>query len=98
MRMIDRRLELDLAVARKPAPSLVVRIYNTAATILRAWRNRSVTLRLSEFDDHQLLDIGLRREDVREAMASSFFADPGLHLTIAARERARRHLRSGRID
>ena len=27
-----------------------------------------------------------------------FFSDAGLHLTIAARERARNHLRNGRTD
>jgi hypothetical protein len=54
--------------------------------------------RLSELDDHQLFDMGLCRGDVQEIRSSSFFSDAGLHLTIAARERARNHLRNGRTD
>ena len=67
--------------------------------IVRIWRNRSALNRLHEFDDHILLDIGLRREDVRNALASSYYwTDPDMHLTMTARERGRRHLRSGRPD
>ena len=98
MRMIDRRLEIDLLATRPTAPSLVGRVRNAAYTFVRAWQNRRVINRLSELDDHQLLDMGLRRSDVREIMTSAFFTDAGLHLTIAARERARRHLRNGRTD
>jgi uncharacterized protein YjiS (DUF1127 family) len=98
MRMIDRRLEIDVLATRRPAPSLFVRVRNAAYKYVRAWQTRRVINRLSELDDHQLLDMGLRRSDVREVMTSSFFSDAGLHLTIAARERARRHLRNGRMD
>lgn len=98
MRMIDRRLEIDILAARRPAPSLLVRVRNTAIKFVRVWQNRRVINRLNELDDHQLLDMGLRRSDVREVMTSSFFSDAGLHLTIAARERARRDLRNGRSD
>jgi uncharacterized protein YjiS (DUF1127 family) len=98
MRMIDRRLEIDVLATRRPAPSLFVRVRNAAYKYVRAWQTRRVINRLSELDDHQLLDMGLRRSDVREVLTSSFFSDAGLHLTIAARERARRHLRNGRMD
>ena len=98
MRMIDRRLEIDILATRRPASSLFVRVRNAAYRFVLAWQSRRVINRLSELDDHRLLDMGLRRSDVREVMTSSFFSDAGLHLTIAARERARRHLRSGRMD
>ncbi len=98
MRMIDRRLELDVLATRRPAPSFFARVRNATLKFVRVWQNRRVINRLSELDDHQLLDMGLRRSDVREVMTSSFFSDAGLHLTIAARERARRHLRNGRMD
>ncbi|MFC3073109.1 DUF1127 domain-containing protein [Shinella pollutisoli] len=98
MRMIDRSLDLDILAGRKPAPGLAARLGNAASKVLRAWLNRGALNRLRELDDRQLLDLGLTREDVREAITSSFFSDAGLHLTIAARERARRHLRCGHPD
>jgi uncharacterized protein YjiS (DUF1127 family) len=98
MRMIDRRLEIDILATRRPAPSLLVRLRNAAYGFVRAWQNHRAINRLSELDDHQLFDMGLSRNDVREVRAASFFADAGLHLTIAARERARLHLRKGRTD
>lgn len=98
MRMIDRSLDLDILAARRPAPGLAARLGNAASTVFRAWRNRGALNRLHELDERQLLDLGLTRHDVREAITSSFFSDAGLHLTIAARERARRHLRNGYPD
>ncbi|WP_337183367.1 DUF1127 domain-containing protein [Shinella sp.] len=98
MRMIDRRMEIEARATRRPAPGLLVLARNTASRFVRAWQNRRVINRLSELDDHQLLDMGLCRSDVREVRAASFFSDAGLHLTIVARERARRHVRSGRAD
>jgi uncharacterized protein YjiS (DUF1127 family) len=98
MRMIDRRLEIDILATRRPAPSLLDRLRTATYRFARVWQNRRLINRLSELDDHQLLDMGLCRSDVREVMTSSFFSDAGLHLTIAARERARRHLRGGRTD
>ncbi len=98
MRMIDRRLEIDILATRRPAPSLFARARNAANKFVRAWQNRRVINRLNELDDHQLYDMGLCRSDVQDVRTASFFTDAGLHLTIAARERARRHLRSGRMD
>ena len=98
MRMIDRKLEIDILATRRPAPSVFARVSNAAAKLFRAWQNRRVINRLNELDDHQLFDRGLCRSDVQDVRAASFFTDAGLHLTIAARERARRHLRSGRTD
>lgn len=98
MRMIDRKFEIEKVAARRPAPALLVGIRNAASGFFRAWRNRRGVNRLNELDDHQLLDMGLRRSDVHAVRAASFFSDAGLHLTLVARERARRHLRAGRAD
>jgi uncharacterized protein YjiS (DUF1127 family) len=98
MRMIDRKMEIDILATRRPAQSLVARVSNVAAKFVRAWQNRRVINRLNELDDHQLFDMGLCRNDVQDVRAASFFSDAGLHLTIASRERARRHLRGGRMD
>ena len=98
MRMIDRRMEIDILATRRPALSLFVRVRSAASRFVRAWQNRRVINRLNELDDHQLYDMGLCRSDVQDVRSASFFTDAGLHLTIVARERARRHLRSGRMD
>ena len=98
MRMIDRKLEIDILATRRPAPSVFARVSNAAAKLFRALQNRRVINRLNELDDHQLFDMGLCRNDVQDVRAASYFTDAGLHLTIASRERARRHLRSGRTD
>jgi len=98
MRMIDRRLEIATPATRGLAPSIFARLGKVAYRLARAWQNRRALNRLNELDDHQLLDMGLCRSDVREVRAASFFADAGLHLTITARERASRHLRKGRTD
>lgn len=98
MRMIDRRLEIDILATRRPAPSLLDRVRKATDKFVRAWQNRRVINRLNELDDHQLLDMGLCRSDVHAVRSASFFSDAGLHLTLAARERSRRHLRNGRTD
>lgn len=98
MRMIDRKMEIDILATRRPAPNLFARVRYAAAKLVRAWQNRRMINRLSELDDHRLFDMGLCRGDVQQIRSASFFSDAGLHLTIASRERARRHLRSGRTD
>ena len=98
MRMIDRRMELDAPATRRMATGLFARLRSGARAFARAWQNRRAINRLSELDDHQLFDMGLCRNDIQDVRAASFVADAGLHLTIASRERARRHLRSGRTD
>ncbi|SOC34917.1 uncharacterized protein DUF1127 [Rhizobium subbaraonis] len=98
MRTIDSRIDLDIAAARGSAPSLPSRLFQFAVRAMRTWRNRAAVNRLHDLDDWQLRDIGLERSDVKDALTSTFFADPGLHLTIASRERAQRYLRNGRRD
>lgn len=99
MRMIESQFDLGIANYRSSAPSVFARFRRDATQFVRTWRNRSALNRLHDLDDHMLLDIGLRREDVRNALISSYYwADPDMHLTITARDRARRHLRSGRPD
>ena len=98
MRMIDRRMEIEAPAKRRQVSGLLVHVRNAAARFARAWQNRRAINRLSELDDHQLFDMGLCRSDIQDVRSAAFVADAGLHLTIVSRERARRHLRTGRMD
>lgn len=65
------------------------------ARVWRVLRNRRQVIKLLDFTDDQLLDIGLSRADVGRAFStSSFFDDPSDMLTAAAR----RHMRSMRSE
>jgi uncharacterized protein YjiS (DUF1127 family) len=65
-------------------------LVRTAHETLDAWKRRRQVARLVEFDDHMLADIGLTREDVREALDLPFSHDPGRVLQLRA---ARNHAR-----
>jgi|EndMetStandDraft_4_1072995.scaffolds.fasta_scaffold1594342_1 uncharacterized protein YjiS (DUF1127 family) len=55
-----------------------------AASITGAWRGRKVVMRLRDFDDAQLADIGLKRSDVETALLSPLNSDP-TRLLVRAR-------------
>lgn len=79
---------IDLATSsRKPAASRLAGLTRLVSMVYRTFRNRIELDRLSELDEHQLQDIGLKREDVREAITSPFFSDTAAHLTQASRRR-----------
>ena len=59
MRTYDHHIDLDLAAARPPVPSLFARLRLSAVRMVRTWRNRAAINHLHDLDDHQLLDIGL---------------------------------------
>lgn len=80
---------IDLAVSsRKPTASRHAGLTRLVSMVYRTFRNRIELDRLSELDDHQLRDIGLERDDVREAITSPFFSDTAAHLTQASRRRS----------
>ncbi len=63
-----------------------------AASYMRRFRNRREVIRLLEFSDSQLADIGLNRDDVRRATRGGAFDDHSGDLTIASlRRRVRIH-------
>ncbi|AHK43508.1 MULTISPECIES: DUF1127 domain-containing protein [unclassified Ensifer] len=84
MRTTDHVLDL---VAGKQA--YASRAAGVIGVMTAAWRLRSrcQIARLNELDDRQLLDMGLRREDVHEAITSPFFDNPASYLTRASRNR-----------
>jgi uncharacterized protein YjiS (DUF1127 family) len=61
-----------------------------AGRIVRAWNNRRQIVDLAEFDDHMLCDIGLTRQDVRDALDLPFSHDPGRELQRLAATNRRR--------
>lgn len=59
-----------------------------AGQALRRWTNRRRVADLAEFDDRMLCDIGLTRQDVRQALDLPFSHDPGRELQrLALRNR-----------
>ncbi len=73
------------------ADGLLSTVSRFAGQMARSWKRRNDLARLREFDDHQLADIGITREDLSWALALPFSHDP----THALEERALRHRSRG---
>ncbi|HTO34069.1 MAG TPA: DUF1127 domain-containing protein [Pararhizobium sp.] len=97
MRTTDSTLDLSLT-GKLTAASRLTGLTGVMKSVWRLLRNRNAIGRLDDLDDHQLLDMGLSRHEVREALTSSFFEDPGRHLTAASRNRANIFYRNARKD
>jgi uncharacterized protein YjiS (DUF1127 family) len=87
MRTTDHVLDLDLVAGKQFSASRAAGVVGVMTAAWRLFRNRCEIARLNELDDRHLLDMGLRREDVREAITSPFFDNPGSYLTRASRNR-----------
>ncbi len=96
MRTTDHAL--DLTLAGKLSAPRQTGLMGVLLSVWRQLRSRNSIGRLQDLDDHQLLDMGLCRHEVREALTSSFFDDPGRHLTQASRNRANTFYRNARHD
>lgn len=53
--------------------------------LLRVWRNRREVMRLEDFTDRQLADIGLTRRDLDLSLATPWHDDPSVRLAEKAR-------------
>jgi uncharacterized protein YjiS (DUF1127 family) len=70
-----------------PAPAgLVTAFLRQVRLAARSLNSRRQLARLSEFDDHMLADIGLRRQDLSWALQLPFGADPTLELERRSRQ------------
>ncbi|WP_457582391.1 DUF1127 domain-containing protein [Ensifer canadensis] len=87
MRTTDHVLDLDLVAGKQSYASGAAGVIGVMTAAWRLFRNRCQIARLNELDDRQLLDMGLRREDVHEAITSPFFDNPASYLTRASRNR-----------
>ncbi|OJF90346.1 DUF1127 domain-containing protein [Pararhizobium antarcticum] len=97
MRTTDLTLDRTLTGVQS-TPSRKTGLMGVLKSVLLQFRNRQAIGSLNDLDDHQLLDMGLSRHEVREALTSAFFDDPGRHLTQAARHRTNTFYRNARRD
>ncbi|BDA82772.1 hypothetical protein Sa4125_03140 [Aureimonas sp. SA4125] len=72
--------------ARIPSPAT---LFAGAAAMFRSFRNRRSARRLADMPDYLLNDIGLRRDDVHEALNRGWREDPTFQLAIKASRRRR---------
>lgn len=89
---------LDHLAGKQSLASRAAGLVGVLTTVWRQYRTRRQYTRLNDLDDYRLLDMGLKREDLNEALTSSFFDNPGSHLTRASRNRANCFYRSVRHD
>lgn len=78
---IDRNV-----LTRIPSPGIIVA---GAVAMLRTARNRRAAYRLSELPDYLLSDVGLRRDDVHDALSRGWREDPTFQLAVKAARRRR---------
>ncbi|WP_077962265.1 DUF1127 domain-containing protein [Ensifer adhaerens] len=98
MRTTQPALDLDLVAGKQSYASRAVGVTGTLTSVWQQLRNRYAIGRLNDLDDRQLLDMGLKREDVREAITSPFFDNPASYLTRASRNRASLFFKGARHD
>lgn len=91
MKMIDTRPDLDLAPARESAGRVLKNAVLRLFTLLRALKNRRAVMRLEDFTDQQLTDIGLSRSDVEWSLRQPWYDDPSTHLARSAWRRRAAH-------
>ena len=71
---------------RIPSPAI---LFAGAVAMFRGYRNRRAAYRLAELPDYLLSDIGLKRDDVHEALNRGWQEDPTFQLAIKASRRRR---------
>jgi uncharacterized protein YjiS (DUF1127 family) len=67
--------------------ALVTRAVRVGTSVLRAWNNRKQFRRLRDMSDWELADIGLSRDDLRDAWKRRIDTDPLRYLSAVARSR-----------
>jgi uncharacterized protein YjiS (DUF1127 family) len=77
----ERRLTFHV-----PSPSILLA---GASAIVRTALNRRAAMRVAELPDYLLSDIGLKRDDVHEALQQNWRTDPTFQLAMTAAKRRR---------
>ncbi len=81
--------------SKTPAPSVETLVHpirvGMAAlqAIVRTLRNRRAAYQVAELPDYLLHDIGLKRDDVHEALSADWREDPTYRLALTASQRRR---------
>ncbi|MCQ8780789.1 DUF1127 domain-containing protein [Mangrovibrevibacter kandeliae] len=84
-------------IVRLPARRATPRIQSlqvalaAARAILKNLRNRMTVARLAEMPDYLLSDLGVRRDDVHDALNQTWHDDPSFRLAVTASRRRRSH-------
>ncbi|WP_244656203.1 MULTISPECIES: DUF1127 domain-containing protein [unclassified Rhizobium] len=93
MRTAVRKMELGVFAPRAATLEVVVAsVVKGFRTVLRRISNRIAANRLNEMDDHQLADIGLTRNDLKNAFDAGLTSDPTTRLAHCARTAAAKAL------
>jgi uncharacterized protein YjiS (DUF1127 family) len=79
-----------IASQSAPGSGALHTLYRAASEAVHAWQHRRQISTLVDFDDHMLADIGLSRQDVKEALDLPFSHDPGRELQFRASRRSLR--------
>ena len=98
MRTTHHASGFGLVASRQSPAARTTGIVGVLTAVWRLYRNRCQIARLQDLDDRQLLDMGLKRKDLHEALTSAFFENPGSYLTRASRNRANLFYRGVRHD
>lgn len=86
-----------MTIIHKPlwdAPAASIRlvgktVIGATGAIVRTMANRRAARRLSEMPDYLLTDLGIRRDDVSEALHADWHQDPTYRLAMTAARRRR---------
>ena len=81
--MTSMHNSLYFGAARKTG-STFVGLWRAIVSLFAAYRNRRQVMRLEDFSDAQLADIGLTRSDVRYALRGGVFDDRSKDLARVA--------------
>ena len=73
--------------------ALATRAVRVGAAVLRAWNNHRQFRRLRDMSDWELADIGLSRDDIRDAWKARIDTDPLRYLSAVARSLMPRRVR-----
>lgn len=77
-----------MAFAPGTLTALLLALASTGRRAGKVLKHRRSAMRLVEWDQRTLEDIGLTRHDVRLALGTSFFRDPTVTLSLIAAERS----------
>jgi uncharacterized protein YjiS (DUF1127 family) len=86
MTLFTRQTPTRRLIINLPSPAILLA---GAGAMLRTAMNRRAARRVSELPDYLLTDIGLKRDDVHDALQQGWRTDPTFQLAMTAAKRRR---------